>query len=167
MITPYGGNKTGQHWRFKKYKKDSSSKTSKPYGERKIHQLLQEKTHQICIVLCVYARIGPRVGTASLTSLTRSKAMLRKMYPHIALLVKIELQKLLYVDFIKPIDYEEWISNLVPVTKHSGHIWICTNFRDLNKACSKDDFSLLNTDMIVDLTTGNEMLSLMDGFSRL
>lgn len=34
------------------------------------------------------------------------------MHPHIALLVKIELQKLLDVGFIKPIDYVEWISNL-------------------------------------------------------
>ena len=55
---------------------------------------------------------------------------------------------------------------MVLVTKPSGEIRICTNFRDLNKACPKDDFSLPNIDMIVDLTAGHEILSLMDGFSR-
>ena len=54
---------------------------------------------------------------------------------------------------------------MVPITKPSGDIRICTDFRDLNKACPKDDFPLPNIDMIVDLTAGHEILSLMDGFS--
>lgn len=66
--------------------------------------------------------------------------------------------------FIKPIDYVEWILNLVSVSKHTGGIRICTDFRDLNKTCPKDDFPLPNIDIIVDLTARNEMLSLMDGF---
>ena len=40
------------------------------------------------------------------------------MHPQVALLVKDELKKLLDVSFIKPIDYVEWISNIVPITKH-------------------------------------------------
>ena len=55
---------------------------------------------------------------------------------------------------------------MVLVTKPFGDIRIYTNFRDLNKACPKDDFPLPNIDMIVDLTAGHEILSLMDGFSR-
>lgn len=86
------------------------------------------------------------------------------MHPQIALLVKVELQKLLNVGFIRPIDYVEWISNLLPLTKPTRGIRIYTNFRDLNKACLKNDFLLPNIDMIVDLTIGNEILSLMDGF---
>ena len=54
---------------------------------------------------------------------------------------------------------------MVPITKPFGDIRIYTNFRDLNKACPKDDFPLPNIDMIVDLTAGHEILSLMDGFS--
>jgi hypothetical protein len=42
---------------------------------------------------------------------------------------------------------------------------MCTDFRDLNKACPKDDFPLPKIDLIMDQTTGHEMLSLMDGFS--
>lgn len=86
------------------------------------------------------------------------------MHPHIALLVKIELQKLLNVGFIRPTDYAEWISNLVLVTKQTRGIQICTDFKDLIKACPKVDFPLPNIDMIVDLIAGNEMLSLMDDF---
>ena len=87
------------------------------------------------------------------------------MHPKVALLVKAELEKMLEEKFIHPIDYLEWISNMVLFTKPSSDIKIYTNFRDLNKACPKDDFPLPNIDMIVDLTTGHEILSLMDGFS--
>lgn len=93
------------------------------------------------------------------------KQKLRKMHPHIALLVKEELKKLLDVGFIWSIDYAEWISNIVPVSKPDGHIRICIDFRDLNKECPKDDFPLPHIDTIVDLTAGHAMYSLMDGFS--
>ena len=55
---------------------------------------------------------------------------------------------------------------MVPITKPSDDIKICIDYSDLNKACTKDDFPLPNIDMIVDLTIGHELLSLMDGFSR-
>src|SRR5271156_6714973 len=87
------------------------------------------------------------------------------MHPHLALLVKAELEKLLKAVFIRVIDYAEWISNIVPVTKHDKSIRVCMDFRDLNLACLKDDFSLPNIEMIVDMTAGYEMYSLMDGFS--
>ena len=93
------------------------------------------------------------------------KQKLRKMHPQVSLLVKAELKKLLDVGFIRPIDYAEWISNLLPVIKHSGGIQIYTDFHDLNKVCPKDDFPLPNIDIIVEMTAGYEMLSLMYGFS--
>jgi hypothetical protein len=37
------------------------------------------------------------------------------MHPQIALLVKVELHKLLDVGFIKPIYYPEWVSNILLV----------------------------------------------------
>ena len=94
------------------------------------------------------------------------KKKLRKMQPHVALLVKEKLEKLLSANIIRAIDYVEWISNIVPVSKHDKSIRVCTDFRDLNKECPKDDFPLPNIDMIVDMTTGYEMYSLMDGFFR-
>ena len=50
------------------------------------------------------------------------KQKLRKMHPHVALLVKAELEKLLKSNFIRAIDYAEWISNIVPVSKHDKSI---------------------------------------------
>ncbi len=87
------------------------------------------------------------------------------MHPKVALLVKVELEKMLEAKVIRPIDYSKWISNIVPVTKPSSDIKIYIDFRDLNKACPKDDFPLPNIDMIVDLIARHEILSLMDGFS--
>ena len=43
---------------------------------------------------------------------------------------------------------------------------VCVDFRDLNKANPKDDFSLTHIDMLVDSTTGHSMLSFMDRFFR-
>ena len=39
------------------------------------------------------------------------------------------------------------------------------DFRNLNKACPKDKFPLLNIDLLVDSTAGSSMLSFMDGYS--
>lgn len=88
------------------------------------------------------------------------------MHPRIALLVKEELEKLLEFKFIQPIQYVPniWISNMVLVSNPNVDIRVYTNFQDLNKACPKDDFPLPNIDILVDLTAGHEMLTLMDGF---
>ena len=89
---------------------------------------------------------------------------LHEMHPKVDLLLKVELDKMLEAKVIFPINYFEWIYNMVLVTKPSSDIRICTNFKDLNKAYPKDDFPLSNIDMIVDLTIGQEILSLMDEF---
>ena len=39
------------------------------------------------------------------------------------------------------------------------------DFRNLNRACPKDKFSLLNMDLLIDSTTGSAMFSFMDWFS--
>lgn len=43
------------------------------------------------------------------------KKKLRKMHPHVALLVKEELENLLSEKIIRAIDYVERISNIVPI----------------------------------------------------
>lgn len=80
------------------------------------------------------------------------------------LFVKTEIEKLLKERFICPINYYPWISNIVIVSKHDGHIPICISFCDLSKAFLKDDFMLPNIDIIMDLTAGHALLSFMDGF---
>ena len=87
------------------------------------------------------------------------------MNPHVAFLIKDELEKLLKAGFIHALDYVEWISNIVLVSKHDKSIRVCINFYNLNLACPKDDFPLPNIDMIVDMTIVYEMYSLKDRLS--
>jgi hypothetical protein len=42
---------------------------------------------------------------------------------------------------------------------------MCMEFRDLNKACPKDNFPTPFIDQIIDECTGCEVISFMDGFS--
>lgn len=62
--------------------------------------------------------------------------------------IKEEIQKLLDVGFIKPIQNPTWLANIVQVKKKSVQIRCCIGFCDLNKAYPKDEFSLPNTDML-------------------
>ena len=39
------------------------------------------------------------------------------------------------------------------------------DFRNLNKACPKDEFPLPNMDLLINYVVGSAMFSLMDGFS--
>ena len=63
-----------------------------------------------------------------------------------------EVKKLLTAGFIKPIQHPKWLSNIVSVKKKNGQIRCCVDFRNLNKACPKDEFSLPNIDLLVDST---------------
>ena len=67
---------------------------------------------------------------------------------------------------VYPIDYLQCIPNMELVTNTSSDIMLCTNFKDSNKTCPEDDFPFPDIKIIVDLTTGNELLSLMEKFSR-
>jgi hypothetical protein len=76
-----------------------------------------------------------------------------------------EVKKLLADGFIKPIQHPRWLSNIVLVKKKNGQIRCCVDFRNLNKACPKDEFPLPNMDLLIDSAVGNAMFSFMDGFS--
>jgi hypothetical protein len=54
----------------------------------------------------------------------------------------------------------------VLVPKKDDKIRVCVDFRDLNKASPKDDFSLPHIDVLVDSAAKSSTYSFMDGFSR-
>ena len=95
---------------------------------------------------------------------TIMKQKQRKIPFKVSLLVKKEIEKLMEVGFIRSIDYSKWMANIVLMKKPIGEIRVCIDFRDLNKACPKDDFPFSNIDMIIDSLVVYEMLSFMDGF---
>ena len=63
------------------------------------------------------------------------------------------------------VDFPEWLENVLPVPKKDGRVRICVDYRDLNKACPKDDFPLPHIDVLIDNAAGYSMYSFMDGFS--
>ncbi|XP_075674899.1 uncharacterized protein LOC142644106 [Castanea sativa] len=76
-----------------------------------------------------------------------------------------EVKKLLAAAFVKPIQHPKLLSNIVPMKKQNDQIRCCVDFRNLNKACPKDEFSLPNIDLLVDSALGTSMFLFMDGYS--
>ncbi|KAL0446083.1 UNVERIFIED_CONTAM: hypothetical protein Slati_1736200 [Sesamum latifolium] len=77
-------------------------------------------------------------------------------------IIQGEVNKLLMAGHIREIQFPEWLSNMVLVSK-SGEKWrMCIDFQDLNKACPKDYYPLPRIDQLVDSTSECELLSMMD-----
>jgi hypothetical protein len=90
---------------------------------------------------------------------------LRPVHPKKLAAIKAEVEKLLKSGFIYPVPLTEWVSNLVPVAKKQGTIRVCVDYRDLNKACPKDNYPTPFIDQIIDNCAGSVVFSFMDGFS--
>jgi hypothetical protein len=61
-----------------------------------------------------------------------------------------KVQQLLDEKFIEPIDYPDWLANVVMVKKKNGKWRMCIDFTSLNKAYTKDEFPLTRINKIVD-----------------
>jgi hypothetical protein len=112
--------------------------------------------------------IDPKIVEHEITTYPDAKPIRQKLHPvnpKKAAAIKIEVEKLLKAGFIYPIHLTQWVSNLVSVNKKQGTIRVCTDFRDLNKACPKDNFPTPFIDQIIDECAGCEAFSFMDGFS--
>ena len=57
------------------------------------------------------------------------------------------------------------MASVVPVKKKNGQIRICVDFRDLNRACPKDEFPLPIPELMVDIASSHAIFSFMDGSS--
>lgn len=110
--------------------------------------------------------LEPSVAEHELAILSTAKSVKhaqRLMRHEFEVKVNAEVDKLLEVDFIEPCLYPIWLASIVTVKKKNGQVRICIGYKDLNKACPKDDFPVPITGVIVDMTTGHEALSFMDG----
>ena len=58
----------------------------------------------------------------------------------------------------------QWLAKITPVPKKDGKVRMCVDYRDLNKTCPKNDFSLPYIDILVDSAASNAIYSFMDGF---
>ena len=90
---------------------------------------------------------------------------LRKMHPKLEPLIQSEVKKLLDARIIFKVRHSEWVSNLVPVRKKSGEIRLCVDFRNLNRASDKDNYPVPPMEQLLQMVSGSELFSLLDGFS--
>ena len=74
------------------------------------------------------------------------------------------MKKLSDAKIIVPLRYSSWVANLVPVRKKNGEIRLCVDFRNLNKSCLKDNYSLPKIDQILQRVVGAHRISMIDGF---
>eukprot|EP00253_Pinus_taeda_P035150 PITA_35150 len=88
-----------------------------------------------------------------------------QIHPRKVAAIKAEVEKLLRAGFIYPIPLMDWVSNIVPINKNQGTIRICIDYRDINRACPKDNYPTPYIDQIIDDCAGSEIFSFMDGFS--
>jgi hypothetical protein len=112
--------------------------------------------------------IDPAIVVHEIKTYPRAKPVwqhLRPVHPRKAVAIKLEVEKILKDDFIYPVALTEWVSNPVPIDKKGGSIQVCVDYRNINKACPKDNFPTPFIDQIIDDCASSEIFSLMDGFS--
>lgn len=64
------------------------------------------------------------------------------------------------------VHYLESLVNVVLVKKSNEKWRMCVDFTDFNKACWKDRFSLPQIDLLVNSTSGHDLLDFKYAFSR-
>ena len=78
--------------------------------------------------------------------------------------VTAELDRILYVGIIEPVEESEWISPMVVQDKKMGELCIYVDLIKLNDACMHDPFSTPFTDEVLEGFGDQEMYSFTDGF---
>jgi hypothetical protein len=87
----------------------------------------------------------------------------RRFNPIIHGWVKEEVERLLDAGFIRPCQYAEWVSNIVPMEKNTGKIWVRIDFRNLKKATPKDEYPMPIADMLINNAFGHRVIRFLDG----
>lgn len=77
-----------------------------------------------------------------------------------------DLDKILEVGIIEPVEESDWVSPMVvQEKKKKGEIRICVNLRKLNDACFHDPFTTPFMGEFLENVGGQEAYSFIDGFS--
>ena len=90
----------------------------------------------------------------------------RHFAPERVAIIEAEIDKLLEAGFIEKVAHSAWLANVVLVMKNEKGKWrVCVDYTDLNKACPKDPYPVPRIDLLVDSTSGNQLLSFLDAYS--
>ncbi len=86
--------------------------------------------------------------------------------PNYATLSKHDIDKILVVGFIRPMEEATWLSPIVVVPKKNGKLKIYVDFKKLNATMKKDPFPLPFTNEVLNIVAGCEAYLFLDGYSR-
>ena len=78
----------------------------------------------------------------------------------------MKISNLLEADFIREMEYPNWLAKLVLVPKKCRKLRVCVEYTNLNGVCPNDSFSLPRVNQLVDAIVGHGMLSFPDAFSK-
>ena len=114
------------------------------------------------------SKVSPKVITHKLnvdSTCYSMKQKRRNFIPDHSQAINKVVTKLLEVSFIREVQYQEWLTNVVLAKKANEKWQICINYTYLNKACLKDSYTLSMIDRLVDATSSFDIMSFMDAFS--
>ncbi|GAU44435.1 hypothetical protein TSUD_129290 [Trifolium subterraneum] len=136
--------------------------------KRQLKACLRENVELFAWSAAKMPGIDPEVACHQLTIDPRASAVVqrrRKQSLEKAEAARKAVKDLLEANFIAEAQYTTWLSNVVLVKKSNGKWRMCVDYTDLNRACPKDAYHLLNIDKLVDNSSGFKLLSFMDAYS--
>jgi hypothetical protein len=87
--------------------------------------------------------IDPKIVSHEIKTYPEAKPIWKKLHPihpQKSTVIKAQVEKILKESFIYLVPLTDWVSNIVPVTKKQGMIHVCIDYRDINRACPKDNY---------------------------
>jgi len=111
--------------------------------------------------------VDPQIAVhrLNINSVPNQSKQQRQFHLEIMEAIESEVKKLIDSGFVREEQHPDLVANIIPVPKRNEKIRIYIDYRDLNAACPKDEFSLSITDVIINNTCNFERMSFMDGFS--
>nr|GEV61301.1 reverse transcriptase domain-containing protein [Tanacetum cinerariifolium] len=103
-------------------------------------------------------RLNLREGCSLIRQKKRGQAADRN------LAIQEEVGKLMDAGIMREVHYHDWLSNPMMVKKHDGSCRMCVDFKDLNKACPKDDYPLPEIDWKVKSLCGFPFKGFLDTY---
>lgn len=78
--------------------------------------------------------------------------------------ITIEVTKLVEARILRAVFFPQWVSNLIMVKKSYGTWRMCIDFTNLNKACPKDSYPLLEIDQKIESLEGFKLKCFLNAY---
>jgi len=80
--------------------------------------------------------------------------------------IEKEVKKIIDAKIIVPLQYSNWVANLVPLRNKNGEIRLCADFINLNRDYLKDNYPLPKMDHVLQKVIVSLRMSILNGFNR-